>query len=143
MIKSTFLLYYQKLKIIDFRLKILWGRHYVKVLAKITDFRYIYLNYMCMYFKARNSPRSLKTNLLFLFYFPLCSSDTLTKILFTFFLLQFFFYSLLSFEQWVLKHNLMLFLFSSLPLSITLCTISKETNFPSWFKKLPLLCLSL
>lgn len=35
----------------------------------MTDFCYIYLNYMCMYFKARNSPRSLKINLLFLFYF--------------------------------------------------------------------------
>lgn len=141
MIKSALLLYYQELKIIDFWLNILWGRQYV--LAKMTDFRYIYLNYMCMYFKARNSPRSLKINY-FYFIFPLCSSDTLKKkFLFIFFLLQFFFYSLLSFEHSVLKHDLLLFLFSSLPLSITLCTISSETDFPSWFKKLPLLCLSL
>ena len=67
MIKPTFLLYYQQLKIIDFWLNILWGRQYV--LAKMTDFCYIYLNSMCMYFKARDSPRSLKINLLFLFYF--------------------------------------------------------------------------
>lgn len=143
MIKSTFLLYYRELKISDFRLEILWGRHYVKVLAKLTDFRYLYLRYVCVYFKARNSPRSLKISLLFLFYFSPVFLRYLKKILFTFFLLQFFFYSLLSFEQSVVKHNLMLFLFSSLALSITLCTISSETNIPSWFKKLPLLCLSL
>lgn len=69
------------------------------VLAKMTDFCYIYLNYMCMYFKARNSPRSLKINLLFLFYFSPVSFRYLKKILFIFFLLQFFFYSLLSFEH--------------------------------------------